>query len=108
MSKQVLEQALYTIYHMRKTMDAGPEYDPQSVDATIEAIHEALVDPVEKQLNESVEERLQRVEKGLRWLGWLRDQQATTFGGCPQRGTKDPDDICAVCDCWKGSRAYCS
>lgn len=76
MSKQVLEQARDALHHMCETCSAGPEsgYDHSIVADALEALDKALEDPIEKQLNESVEERLQRVENGLRWLGWIRDQ----------------------------------
>ena len=101
-----MQQALDAIYHLCNTCNAGPGYNPQLVADALEAIEEALEDPIEKQLNESVEERLQRVEKGLAWLTKLRESQE-------EKGTQDPVKVCEKstwmnpdvqcddCNCWK-------
>ena len=104
-----MQQALEAIQHICSTTSATYRYDSEIVRKALEALEEALEDPIEKQLNESQEERLQRVEKGLEWLAKIRDPVdfPPKFGGCPQRGTEDPYDRCATCDCWKNTRDYC-
>lgn len=109
MSKAVMQQALDAIRHMCNTTSATYRYDPEIVRKAIEALEEALEDPIEKRLNESQEERLQRVEKGLEWLakfhvsGGSNPVDFPKFGGCPQQGNLDKADRCATCTCWKSN-----
>lgn len=117
MSKQVMQQALDAIRHMCNTTSAipGRNYDSDLVEEAMIALMNALEDPIEKQLNESQEERLQRVEKGLEWLAKIHVSGGSNpvdfpkFGGCPQQGNLDKADRCATCTCWKSNDivAYC-
>lgn len=110
MSKQTLKLAYEALNHVNRTTSALPGYNQDIVRNALDALEKALEDPIEKQLSESQEERLQQVEKSVEWLRQLHvtsTPNPVDFPVMCDKATQlNPDSQCKGCTCWKKTFPY--